>query len=176
MSDICESCGCPEGPDGHDVLHRRIDELEKENKDLRRDLDNSIMISNKNADGELREIKRVRDLASVVHAAERGRTIADAQYAEVVDFMQYATGDPKWSELMEEIRKKWLALTSRHGIVLTEWHPIYLAERALIRAVLRLDSTVREFDGDLKTADEGINALWDTVAKYRNVKLPVVFP
>lgn len=29
MSDICESCGCPEGVDGHDVLTRRIDELQK---------------------------------------------------------------------------------------------------------------------------------------------------
>jgi len=28
MSDICESCGCPEGVDGHDVLTRKIDELE----------------------------------------------------------------------------------------------------------------------------------------------------
>lgn len=29
MSDICESCGCPEGVDGHDVLYRQIDELKK---------------------------------------------------------------------------------------------------------------------------------------------------
>lgn len=29
MSDTCESCGCPEGVDGHDVLYRRIDELEQ---------------------------------------------------------------------------------------------------------------------------------------------------
>lgn len=27
MSDICESCGCPEGVDGHDVLYRQINEL-----------------------------------------------------------------------------------------------------------------------------------------------------
>lgn len=27
MSDICESCGCPEGVDGHDVLYRQIDQL-----------------------------------------------------------------------------------------------------------------------------------------------------
>ena len=29
MSDICESCGCPEGVDGHDVLYRRINELQE---------------------------------------------------------------------------------------------------------------------------------------------------
>lgn len=29
MSDICESCGCPEGVDGHDVLYRQIDDLKK---------------------------------------------------------------------------------------------------------------------------------------------------
>lgn len=29
MSDICESCGCPEGVDGHDVLTRKIRELEE---------------------------------------------------------------------------------------------------------------------------------------------------
>lgn len=29
MSDTCESCGCPEGVDGHDVLYRKIEELKK---------------------------------------------------------------------------------------------------------------------------------------------------
>lgn len=29
MSDTCESCGCPEGVDGHDVLYRQIDDLKK---------------------------------------------------------------------------------------------------------------------------------------------------
>lgn len=29
MSDICESCGCPEGVDGHDVLYRQINELKE---------------------------------------------------------------------------------------------------------------------------------------------------
>jgi len=27
MSDICPTCGCPEGINGHDVFHRQIDEL-----------------------------------------------------------------------------------------------------------------------------------------------------
>lgn len=26
MSDICEKCGCPEGVDGHDLLHYRLDQ------------------------------------------------------------------------------------------------------------------------------------------------------
>ncbi len=76
MSDICELCGCPEGVDGHDVLTRKIDELETA---LRNSKVDNVFTAIGSMDAEERSMlcKMIADLEAVVKEARKVAVTCD---------------------------------------------------------------------------------------------------
>lgn len=69
MSDTCESCGCPEGVDGHDVLYRQIDELKKAAPHALNNL--SKALGSMDAEERSMLCKRITELEKAINKADR---------------------------------------------------------------------------------------------------------
>src|SRR6185295_15254836 len=81
MSDICESCGCPEGVDGHDVLIRKIDELETALRNSKAVDNVSTAIGSMDAEERSILCKMIVDLEAVVKEARKVAVTCDYRAA-----------------------------------------------------------------------------------------------
>ncbi len=90
MSDICESCGCPEGVDGHDVLTRKIDELETALRNSKAVDNVATAIGSMDAEERSRLCKYIVQLEEVArHAAAYARGDQDGgKLAELLDKLE----------------------------------------------------------------------------------------